>query len=286
LSGLHGHLELNAVVDVRGETALGHQSFAAPVHISKPHRDNGWLIVNMASPSPGLLAGDTVNVNVRVKSGARLLLTAPSASRIHTMREGECAVVSQKFCVEPGGFLDVWPEYVIPQKGSCYRQKSVVELEDSATLLWTESIAPGRTAHGEVFEFREMRIATDIVWRGRPVLRERYIVGKELPAVAALRSRFPEAYYASVVCIAPTLAGKESLLRELTAESAVDGSWVGCSRLADGAFAAKILAANSPALRSEIAHIRARFQAAAGVSAPGLRRVTGEGATVSPRALG
>lgn len=276
MSGLHGHLDITAVVDSCGETAIGRQSFAAPVHISKPHSDNGWLVVNMASPSPGLLAGDTVNVDVRVECGARLLLTAPSASRIHTMTEGESARVSQQFRVESGGYLDVWPEYVIPQKGACYHQKSQVDVADGGTLIWTESIAPGRTAHGEVFEFREMRIATDIVWRERPLLRERYIVGKGHASISALRVRFPEAYYASVVCISPELVGRDLPLREASAKAAADASWVGYSRLGDGAHIAKIVAADSPSLRSQIASVRAHFQKCAGISAPGLRRTTGD----------
>ncbi len=275
VSGLRGHLDLLVGTDEAGKTVLRRQSFAAPVHISKPHRDEGWLVVNMASPSPGLLSGDRVNVNVEVESGARLLLTAPSANRIHTMAEG-FAEVSQRFTVNAGGSLDVCPEYLIPQKDSAYRQKTRIEIQQGGTLLWTESIAPGRTAHGEVFEFRDMRIATDIIWRGRPLLRERYCVGREHPSITALRSRFPAAYYASVVCICPALAGKESLLRDMTIRAFPGESWLGVSCVADGAFVAKILAVNSPALRARIAAVRRSFQVASGITAPGLRRITGE----------
>ncbi len=276
MRGLHGHLELTAVADAHGETTLAHQSFAAPVHISKPHHDSGWLVVNMASPSPGLLAGDSVNVNVRCASGARLLLTAPSASRIHTMHEKECATVTQRFSVENGGMLDVWPEYVIPQTGSSYRQKSCIEIADGGTLFWTESIAPGRTAHGEVFAFREMRIATDIFWRGRQILRERYCVGAEHPSIHALRAVFPMAYYASVVCVSAGLAGCDSVLRAMAAGAVDDKSWLGISRLAEGAWVVKILAADSPTLRAKIAHARTSFQAALGIAHPNLRRITGD----------
>jgi urease accessory protein len=274
--GLRGHLELVAGVDEHGETRLLHQSFAAPVHISKPHRDNGWLVVNMASPSPGLLAGDRVDVRASVENGARLLLTAPSASRIHTMGEGEVATVEQRFCVKSGGTLDVWPEYVIPQAGAGYRQKSSVDVADGGTLLWTESLAPGRTAHGEVFEFREIRIATDITFRGRPLVRERYLIGKGHASLAGLRFHFPEAYYASVVCIAPGITGDSSFLRRIVSGSVPGESWVGVSQLAGNAVSAKIVAANSPALRAQIAAVRGHFQAAAGIPVPGLRRITGE----------
>ena len=267
VSGLHGHLDLLAGTDEAGHTVLRRQSFAAPVHISKPHRDEGWLVVNMASPSPGLLAGDRVNVKVEVESGARLLLTAPSANRIHTMTEG-FAEVSQRFTVNAGGSLDVWPEYLIPQKDSAYRQKTRIEVEQGGTLLWTESIAPGRTAHGEVFAFRDLRIATDITHGARLLVRDRYQLGNAHPAIAALRRVFPEGYYASIICIAPGLDALDFAVS--------DSAWVGVTRLSAGAFAVKVLAPDSPTLRSTVAIMRARLQRAAAIVSPSLRRVTGE----------
>jgi urease accessory protein len=229
----------------------------------------------MASPSPGLLSGDRVRILVEVESAARLLLTAPSANRIHAMRDG-FAAVEQSFVVKSGGSLDYWPEYLIPQADSAFRQTSRVDVESGGFLLWTESVAPGRTAHGEVFAFRELQIRTDIVHAGRAIARERYCIGGEgNPSVVSLRRRFATPYYASIVCIAPAFAVKPVELREWNEEFAEGESWVGCSRLADGAVVVKIVAPDSPTLRSLVAGIRVRLQRAAGVSAPDLRRVTG-----------
>jgi urease accessory protein len=96
VNSLHGGLDIVAGLDDRGVTILRRQSFSAPVHLSKPHHDEGWLVVNMASPTSGLLAGDRVEVRVAVEPGARLLLTAPSASRIHTMTTGHAASAARR----------------------------------------------------------------------------------------------------------------------------------------------------------------------------------------------
>ena len=56
--GLAGHLELVCDVDSRGWTRLGHQSFRAPYHLSKPHHDAGALVLNVVNPTAGLLEGD------------------------------------------------------------------------------------------------------------------------------------------------------------------------------------------------------------------------------------
>jgi urease accessory protein len=273
---LTGHLELIATTDDCGEPILAHQSFAPPVHISKPHRDNGWLVVNMASPSPGLLAGDSLDINVQVRNSARLALTSPSASRIHTMREGERATVSQYYHVQCGAALDVCPEYLIPQAGATYVQKSRVEIADGGMLMWTESFAPGRTARGEVFLFREMRISTDIIWKGLPLVRERYRLAPGHPCVHSLRFRFPQAYHAGIVCICPNPIKVQESMLDLTDTLASDDTWFGFSEPKSGVIVARLVAANSPALRSLLNVVRTRLYGITGFPVPNPRRVTGE----------
>lgn len=269
--GLHGHLDLLACADAGGRTVLKRQSFSAPFHISKPHHDAGWLIVNLASPSPGLLSGDRVRVNVEVGNDARLLLTTPSASRLHTMSGGH-AELAQHFTVARGGCLDFFPEYLIPQRRTRYRQRTRISIEQGGTLLWCESIAPGRTASGEVFAYDELQFATDIFIGATHILRERFRLVPGENALDALRARFPSAYYASIVCVAPDIASPADSLRGLHDLAA---AWVGCSALPAGGWIVKIVAADSVTLRDRLARARRILYDAAGMHMPSVRRVTG-----------
>jgi urease accessory protein len=273
VSGLRGGLDLVAAPDTSGRTMLSRQVFSPPIHISKPHEDRGWLVVNLASPSPGLLEGDRVDVRVEVKSGARLLLTAPSANRIHATPKGH-AELTQRFLVEAGGFLDVWPEYLIPQAGARYRQRTEIRVADGGTLLWTETIAPGRTARGEVFAFDEVKLSTDL-WVGeKHSIRERYRLDPS--AVSAMRARFSTGYYASVIAVGEALVEKTGSLRILTEDHSKPDSWVGVTRVTTNVWAVKVLAADSPLLRATVGAVRAAVCNALGYEAPNLRRTTGE----------
>ena len=272
VNGLQGGLDIVAGLDDRGVTILRRQSFSAPVHLSKPHHDEGWLVVNMASPTSGLLAGDRVEVRVAVEPGARLLLTAPSASRIHTMTTGH-AEWRQDFHVAAGGTLDYWPEYLIPQAGSRYRQRSVLHGEPGGTLLWTESVAPGRVASGEIFAFTELRIATDLHVGAAHVARERYSMMKDDATQRALLRQFSTPYYASVLCVSPQLVADD--LMRISALHDKD-TWLGASRLGKTAWAVKIIASSSPSLRQAIYAVRAQLYASLKITSPSLRRVTGE----------
>lgn len=270
---MEGHLHLVASPDAVGGTFLSRQSFAAPIHISKPHREGAWLVLNLASPTPGLLAGDRVEVRVALERGAHLLLTAPSASRIHTMSEGH-AELAQSFQIAAGACLDVWPEYLIPQAGARYRQRTRIELEAGATMLWTETIAPGRVARGEAFAFSELSLAVDVVHGAQHLVRERY---RWEPArgMTALQRRFPAAYYASLLAVQAQPIAEQLDYAAIQALHQAETCWVGVTRLNAFAVAVKIIAADSPGLRSAVAAARLILQRWLGVSSPSLRRVTG-----------
>lgn len=271
--GLEGHLGLVCDQDARGVTRLRHQSFAAPVHLSKPHHDGRTLVLNVANPTAGFLEGDRLRIDVQVEPDARLLLTAPSASRVHTMRAGH-AEVAQHFAVAAGGSLEWWPELLIPQRGARYRQRTELTLATGAELLYFEQIAPGRTAMGEAFEFDDLRWSTDLRVDGRLLVRERSRWTPEARSLQAWRRRFPSGYYASAWLVSPALTAGSGCWEALSAMHGSD-AWSGVSALGKNAFAWKLLAADSLALRRTMTAARRAIYDALDRLAPSLRRAGG-----------
>jgi urease accessory protein len=268
--GLQGHLDITCAVDAHGRSHIREQSFSAPIHLSKPHLDEGILVVNVANPTAGLFAGDRIRYRISVESGACLLLTAPSASRAHRIVEGD-ARLEQEFHVAAGAWLESWPELFIPQGGARYRQRTEVHVEEGGELLLIEMIAPGRTASGEVFAFTELDWETELTWGTHKIARERYTLSSTSPTIAAMQARFPEAYYASCFIVSPRLQADSpcwSRIHDLHSEEA----WVGCSALVRGGWAIRVLAAGSVPLRKTIASIRHELYATLGRQEPSLRR--------------
>jgi urease accessory protein len=267
---LHGHLNLICAADPAGRVYLRSQSFRAPVHLSKPHLDEGILIVNAVNPTAGLLAGDRIDFDVSVESGARMLLTAPSASRAHRT-EGDGARVEQRFHVARGAWLEVWPELFIPQGGCRYRQRTEARAEEGGEMMLIEMVAPGRAASGELFAFAELDWESTIFLGGDLIARERYTLTPASPALGALRARFPEAYYASVFVVAERLANAEPCWQRIH-DLHDDTAWIGCSALRRGGAAIRVLAQGSIVLRKKVAEIRLAIYEALGMRAPNLRR--------------
>jgi urease accessory protein len=267
---LRGHLRLVCTADENGRTFIREQSFCAPVHLSKPHDEEGVLVVNIVNPTAGLLAGDRVRYDVMVDTGARVLLTAPSASRAHRIIEGDARMV-QEFRVASGGWLESWPEMFIPQGGARYRQQTALRVEEGGEALLVEMIAPGRTASGEVFAFAKLEWETDIFLGDAKIARERYTLTPDSPTLAAMRIQFAEAYYASCFAVSPELRADLECWRRIH-ELHREDAWVGCSALVRGGWAIRVLAAGSVALRRTVAAIREEIYGALGKRAPALRR--------------
>lgn len=261
-------------VDTRGRTRLRHESFCAPIHLSKPHWEENTLVLNIVNPTAGFLEGDRLEVDVLVEQGARLLLTSPGANRVHTMSLGGGAEVRQRLRVAAGASLEMWPELLIPQRGARYWQRTDIELAAGAELLFFERLAPGRTAMGEVFEFAEVRLDTDVRVDGRLLLRERSRLEPGSRALEALRRRFGQAYYACGIMVSPDLAPDAACWQRLH-DLHDDRAWIGVSMLGapgDQAYVLKVVAADSLALRRVWDVARAAIYASLGRQMPGLRR--------------
>ncbi|MEO7932586.1 MAG: urease accessory protein UreD [Chthoniobacterales bacterium] len=270
--GIAGHLELVCGLDDRGVSTITRQSFRAPMHLSKPWREGATLIVHIVNQTAGLLAGDCIESRIEVESGARLLVTTPSASRAHRTDSGEI-FLRQHFRVAAGGWLEVFPELFIPQAGTTCHQHTRIELESGASLLYIDTLAPGRVASGESFQYTALDWRTDLLIGGEPVVRERSRIVPDAPNLTALRHVFPHAYYGTVYLVTPTpLVGGDGALDDLLSLQS-DSLWIGLSPLQPGAWAIKLLAADSPTLRRAIQQVRQAIYRALGEVEVPLRKL-------------
>jgi urease accessory protein len=246
------------------------------MHISKPFHDADALVVNMVNPTAGLFAGDEIVCAARVESGARMLLTSPSASRVHRMNGTDgVARLRQEFAVANGAFLEVLPEIFIPQGGARYSQRTRVEVEPGAEVLFFEMLAPGRVASGEVFAFSHLDWETDVFFGPEKIARECYRLSPADDSLHALRASFASgaAYYASCFAIGERFvhADAAACWEKIHALHCV-GARVGCSRLICGGWVIKLLAEDSLLMREKLRAVREILYLALNRIAPALRR--------------
>ena len=251
---LSGHLDFVCAANEQGRTFIREQSFRAPFHLSKPYWDEHALIVQVVNPTAGVFAGDTLLSRVAVESRARLLLTTPSANRIHAMPAGR-ALVEQHFSVADGGWLEVMPELFIPQAQCRHRQRTSIEVAAGGEMFFVETLAPGRVARGEIFEFTEIDWEFELRHAGELIARERFVLKPSDKSTASLRSPFPAGYYASCYVITERMRPDHEMWRAIH-DLSDDDALLGVSRLISGGSTIKILAADNIKLTRTLQTIR------------------------------
>lgn len=143
-------------------------------------------LAHLHNLSGGVLGGDRLELSVEVCDGARAQLTSTGATRLYRCRAGaHAAVQRQSFRVGRGALLEYLPDELIPFAGARYRQDTFIELAEGAGLFWWETVAPGRAARGEVFEYDSLHLRLDLTARGLPLARERVAL---VPALRPLQS--------------------------------------------------------------------------------------------------
>jgi len=165
----------------RGKTRLRLGSQEPPWRVIRafPLADGGAL-VHLHNVSGGVLAGDTLSLDVHVAPGARAQITTTGASRLYRHRPGLADSEQQvTICVEEGGLVEYLPDPVIPFAGSRHAQRTSIRLAERAALFAWETIAPGRQAMGEQFAFESLRLRTRIESAQCPLILEDFCLEPE-----------------------------------------------------------------------------------------------------------
>lgn len=258
MSVLAGHLNLRAARVSAGETAVVAQSFRAPFHLSKPYWDSAAAVlhVQVVNPTAGILAGDSLRSEVSVEAGAAVLLSTPSATRVFKMEAGQAARSQQQWRVASGGWLEVFPEPLVPHRGSSFHQETLVDTEAGAGLLLIDQLMPGRLAHGEAWQWERLVLGLTVRVDGALILRERLDqTGASLQALSEFAGTGPAACFANLTLVLP-VAERAPAWRKEVAELHAVGLWVGVTALTDTAWSLRLVADGPLKLRDGLAALR------------------------------
>jgi urease accessory protein len=200
---------------------------------------DGSCLVHLQNISGGVLAGDRLDLQISLASGARAQVTTTGATRVYRARAGAPAACQSLHAeVAPGAIFEYLPDPIIPFAGSRYSQTSEFHLEAGAGLFTWEIIAPGRA--GERFLYEQLDITTKIYSSGIPVAIER---ARLAPAQRPLEdaARLGGYSHAATFFIcregerAPAWAAlEETLTVELQGGEAPDASWGVSTLVRDG----------------------------------------------------
>ena len=264
---MSGHLEseIELVFEQdheRGITVLRKRRAGGLCHVGKPYWDGEVLNLQLVNPTAGVFAGDRLKMEVAVGQGAKVALVTPSATRFHAMA-GQEATIEQSFIVGEKGWLEYWPEWVMPQGGSAVHQVIRLEVARDGVLVFGDMLAPGRVAHGESQAFRKLTTEFELRVGGKLVVRERMNLEPERAAWPLAVQGWENCFYGGLWIV----GGQGDFLAELEGLNDSETK-VGFSRLSPEVVVLRIATARSVLLRTLFEKLRDQISEEMRLSVP------------------
>ena len=189
-SGKIGFLELELQNDSeRQKTIITRKQTQVPLYVQKAlHYDLDYpsmAHVFILSPSGGILQGDRYRMDVELKNNAISHLTTQGATRIYKM-ESNYATHMVTLNLKDNSYLEFIPEQIIPYKNSRFYQKTNLDIDESSTVIYSETIVPGRIAMGEMFDFDVCYLKTEGKINGKTKFRDSSLLTPKTQKIQAL----------------------------------------------------------------------------------------------------
>ncbi len=236
-----------------GRTILRQRQTGGLSHVGKPYWNGKVLLTQVVNPTAGFFAGDSLSFEIVVEEGAKVLLSQPGATRIHTMEADRVAKIHQRFQVGENASLDLYPDLSISQRGSSLIQQTEVHLAETAKCCYLEILTPGRIAHGETLEWNLLQNKLDIFREGKLLARERMNLDQE--SNWRLRGADGAPLYLASFWVQHTEV--ESLMALPIPD--LEGVQVGWTILAENFCALRVATSSSILMRKMVGSIREQF---------------------------
>jgi urease accessory protein len=168
-AGKNGILEATFAADSTGQTRLVRDYAKVPFHVTGDLSHDQELpelaSLFVQSPTGGIAQGDRHSMDIDVGADAKAHVTTQSATQVLGM-ERNYGRSDVTITVDDGGYLEFLPEPVILFRDSRLLQRVDVELGADATVVFGETVVPGRLARGEAFDY-DRYYSRITAWDGR-----------------------------------------------------------------------------------------------------------------------
>ena len=154
-------------------TFLAHSRFTLPLQALTPlETEDGTAYLMLLNPTGGVLGGDHLTTEIIQEPGTHVCLATPSATRVYRTRERP-AVLETVIKLGEGATLEYLPDHVIPHANAALRQSLRVEMGPGSAAIILDSLASGRVAHAEHWDFTEVDSQIEVYMSGKPVFLTR-----------------------------------------------------------------------------------------------------------------
>ena len=163
------------VAHVRNKSALVTCKNIQPLKLLNPGSVAAGCHVVLSSYGGGMVAGDQIWLRIRCHADTRLLLSTQANTKIFRSADGAVAEQLLEGELADNSLAVVFPDPVVLQEKSRYRQAQHWKLAPGALLLVADWLHSGRMDSGEKFVFDSFYSELKVSQNGRPVVLDRFV---------------------------------------------------------------------------------------------------------------
>ena len=252
-----------------GATRLTHLYQHSPLRVLFPGAEPSEVVLAvLVTTSGGLVAGDRLEIQVRLQPGAAAHVTASAAEKIYRSPKtggGATTRIAQCLSIGSGGWLEYLPPETILFDGVRLRRQTRLQLGNGAGFLGGSIIVFGRRARGEAFTHGLFSDRLEVWRNGALVWGDALRIGEDVAAVMADPACFAGAAACATLILAPPGGNPQRFLeaaREIQQASALSGLRAGVTAV-NGMLVARWLGRDPLALRRAYAELACHLRAAA-----------------------
>ena len=248
-----------------GVTRLTHLYQRDPLRVLFPVPAEGDpVLAVILTTSGGLVAGDRLDISIRLGTGTAAHVTASAAEKIYRSI-GPTTAIHQSLSVASGAYFEFLPPETILFEGARLKRGTTIELAAGAGFLGGDILVFGRRARGERFTKGFLREVWQVRQEGRLVWGDALHLDGDVGATIDDPACFGAAAACATLILAPFGQDPRGFLdsaREIQSRLAASGLRAGVTAIA-GLVIARWLASDAALLRSAYAELACHLRQAA-----------------------
>jgi len=157
-----------------GRTVLHSSRHFGPLRVQRPFYPEGANChLYLLHPPGGMVAGDSLAIEVNLAAAAQSLITTPAAGKLYRVANGLTQYQGVHATLGEAALLEWLPQETIIFNGAQGQLVNRFELAAGARLIGWDIVCLGRRASGERFTTGQLQQSIEIYRQGRPLFIDR-----------------------------------------------------------------------------------------------------------------
>jgi len=190
-------------------------------HYGKANAHKHLELIQMCA-SPGVMDGDSLELDVTCPDRTEMKLYTQSYNKIHPMPRKIGALQVATFKLGESTLFQYLPHPTIPFEQSIFVIHNTIHLDESSHLIWSDIIGGGRIFSGERFQFSKFHTKTKIFRNGRLLLYDNQLLEPANQPVEEILFFEGYTFQATFIVVSPYAMALKKELDEMLVEQFMD----------------------------------------------------------------